>query len=312
MIDYDPHDWFSHLLDLKGSMVREICGRVVACVAWSAAVEMVALRHPVLAIPSAAHSLVGVALGLLLVLRTNASYDRFWEGRKLWGSIVNETRNLARASRVLLREDRDLMRQVVRWTAAFPYAAMLSLRGRDGFGPVALRLPLEEAEYAIDSPHTPLEVAAKITARLASARDRGLISDYVFVYLDNNVQLLIDYIGGCERIRKTPIPFAYMVHLRRALILYTFTLPFALAGEFGWATVLVTALVAYVFYGIEEIGVEIEDPFGEDANDLPLEDICATIEGNILPLIGDVEAATIGVGEWKEAGPRPGPGDGRS
>jgi putative membrane protein len=284
MIHYDPHNWFSHLFDLKGSMVREIFGRVVACVIWAAGIVLLHRAWPWIAIPSTVHSLVGVALGLLLVFRTNSSYDRFWEGRKLWGAIVNESRNLARASRVLLKDDPNLMRQIVRWAAAFPYAAMQSLRGRNGFGPVALRLPLEEAE---------------MTARLASARDRGLISDYVFVYLDTNVQLLIDYIGGCERIRKTPIPFAYMVHLRRALLLYCFSLPFALVQDYGWSTVLDTLLVSYVLFGIEEIGVEIEDPFGEDANDLPLEDICETIEKNILPLIGDVEPATIGVGEWK-------------
>lgn len=297
MIDYDPHNWYAHLLDIKGSMVREICGRVMTSVVWSALVVVVHGYHPWIGMPSSLHSLVGVAVGLLLVLRTNSSYDRFWEGRKLWGSIVNECRNLARAGRVLLKDDPNLMREIVRWSAAFPYAAMFSLRGRDGFGPVALRLPIEEAEMALATPHTPLEVATKITARLASARDRGLISDYVFVYLDTNVQLLIDYLGGCERIRKTPIPFAYMVHLRRALILYAFSLPFAMVDEFGWATVLVTLLVTYVFFGIEEIAVEIEDPFGEDANDLPLEEICATIEGNVLPLIGDVETVTAGVKE---------------
>jgi putative membrane protein len=105
--------------------------------------------------------------------------------------------------------------------------------------------------------------------------------------LDQNVQLLIDYLGGCERIHKTPLPFAYVVHLRRALILYCFTLPFALVESFGWGTILDTLLVAYVFFGIEEIGVEIENPFGQDDNDLPLERICATIEQNLQALLDD-------------------------
>ncbi len=105
--------------------------------------------------------------------------------------------------------------------------------------------------------------------------------------LDQNVQLLIDSLGACERIRKTPLPFAYVVHLRRALILYCFTLPFALVESFGWGTILATLLVAYIFFGIEEIGVEIEDPFGQDDNDLPLDRICATIEQNLIALLED-------------------------
>ena len=90
--------------------------------------------------------------------------------------------------------------------------------------------------------------------------------------------------GGCERIHKTPLPFAYVVHLRRALVIYCFSLPFALVDLFDWkwAVILDTMFMSYVYFGIEEIGVEIEDPFGVDENDLPLEEICASISRNTL------------------------------
>ena len=285
MIDYDVHDWGSHLLDVKGSMVREIVGRVLTCVVWSALVVGYDKFVTPVSVPSTVHTLVGTALGLLLVFRTNASYDRFWEGRRMWGGIVNETRNLARAACVHLKDDPALLGEVVRWTVAWAYAAMHSLRGRSDIGPVAARLPSPEVEAAIGAQHTPLAVATRLSQTLNEARARGLITDYIQVALDQNVQLLIDYLGACERIRKTPLPFAYVVHLRRALILYCFTLPFALVKDFGWGTILDTLLVTYVFFGIEEIGVEIEDPFGEDDNDLPLEGICATIEQNLLGLL---------------------------
>ena len=103
--------------------------------------------------------------------------------------------------------------------------------------------------------------------------------------LEHCVQRLIDYIGSCERIRSTPMPFAYMVHLRRALILYCYTLPLALAETYGWATIVATLLISYVFFGIEEIGVEIEDPFGNDENDLPLEKLCELIDRNLQGLL---------------------------
>lgn len=294
MIDYDPHDWWKHFFDIKGSMVREILGRVLMLTFWSSAVVLFfEWTGKSAGIPPTVHGLVGVALGMLLVFRTNSSYDRFWEGRKLWGGIVNESRNLARVAVVHLDADRALRDEVVTWTAAWAYAAMFNLRGERGLGPVADRLPPEDVEAVVAASHVPLAVAARVTSRLVEARDRGLISDYILIDIDQNVQQLIDFLGGCERIRKTPLPFAYMVHVRRALILYGFALPFALVNDFGWETVLVTLIVSYIFFGIEEIGVEIEDPFGRDDNDLPLESICATIDANLSEAIGRCELPPV-------------------
>lgn len=294
MIDYDAHRWMHHFFDIKGSMLREIIGRILLCVLWSVLVVGIHFYVEPLDISSTVHGLVGVALGLLLVFRTNASYDRFWEGRKQWGSIVNESRNLARASSVLLSREPALLASVVRWTVAWVHATMHHLRGQRGLGPVASALPAQEVEAVLAAQHVPLEIARRISSLLAEARNKGLLSDYLLVSLDQNVQLLIDYMGACERIRRTPLPFAYVVHLRRALILYFLTLPFALVVPFGWLTLAAVLLVAYVFFGIEEIGVEIEDPFGQDDNDLPLEQICATIEGNLLALL-ERSAATGGL-----------------
>ena len=286
MIQYDPHKWLDHFFDIRGSLVREIFVRVALCVAWSAGVVAFHKHVHDVSMPSLLHTLMGVALGMLLVFRTSSSYDRFWEGRKLWGGIVNETRNLIRGASVHLKDDPALLARLTRWTAAFPWAAMHSLRGTDGLGPQAHELPAAQAREAMDAQSTVLAVAANITRCLREARDRGLISDIILASLDQNIQQLVDYIGGCERIRKTPMPFAYAVHLRRALVLYCFTLPFAMVETFGWTTVVDVLVLAYTFFGIVEIGVEIEGPFGDDDNDLPLEDICETIHKNLYALAG--------------------------
>jgi putative membrane protein len=286
MIDYDAHDWRSHLFDIRGSMVREIIYRVLGTTGWAIVVGLFNEYFIRKTIPSVVHGLVGTALGLLLVFRTNASYDRFWEGRKLWGGIVNETRNLARLSKVLIgARDPHLHGEIVRWTIAFCYAAMHSLRGRKDIGPMADVLPKGSVRCALDAQHTPLWIATRITQLINEARKKSSIDTIQAQALDNNTQLLIDYLGGCERIVKTPLPFAYVVHLRRALILYTFTLPFALLKDLGWVMVPAVFIVSYIFFGIEEIGVQIEDPFGHDDNDLPLERICSTIENNLLAMI---------------------------
>ncbi len=272
MISYDPHKWLSHFFDIRGSMFREIIVRVLLCVAWSAAVVCFDKYVVDVNISSLLHALTGSALGLLLVFRTNASYDRFWEGRKLWGGIVNETRNLIRSAAIHLAGERDLLVRLTERTADFPVAAMHQLRGTKMPG-------LPEAQ------HPPLLIATQMTAILKEAQLRGTLSDILLTNLDQNIQQLVDYLGGCERIRKTPLPFAYVIHLRRALVLYCFSLPFALVDTFGWAAIFDTLLVAYIFFGIEEIGVEIEGPFGFDDNDLPLEDICESIRHNLFALV---------------------------
>lgn len=282
MIQYDPHRWLDHFFDYKGSLVREISGRVFLCTFWSAGVVYFHSHVSDVGIPSIIHTLIGVALGLLLVFRTNASYDRFWEGRKLWGGIVNETRNLTRSTEAFLMNHPEIRKEIAHWTIAFTYAAMHILRDKKSLGPVESELDPADVRSALESPHPALYAARKISQILQKAKMNGLISDYAQANMDQNVQLLVDYLGGCERIHRTPLPFAYVVHLRRALVIYCFTLPFALVDlfEWKWATVLDTLFLSYVYFGIEEIGVEIEDPFGEDENDLPLESICGSIAKN--------------------------------
>jgi putative membrane protein len=282
MTPYDPRKWTSHLLDIEGSMVREILGRVAASVVWSAIVTAAYMTGPdyirQFSISSTAHALTGTVLGLLLVFRTNSSYDRFWEGRKQWGGIVNESRNLSRQVSVWLATDPALVREVISWVIAFPFATMQRIRGKEGLGLVVKDLDSTDVKAVESSRHLPLAIARIISSRLLAARDRSLIDGLQLASLDKNVQLLIDYCGACERIRTTPLPFAYAVHLRRVLIVYCFTLPLALVNEFGWATIPTSLVISYALFGIEEIGVEIEDPFGYTTNDLPVEKICSGIE----------------------------------
>ncbi len=283
MVGYDPHLWADHFFDLRGSMVREIIGRVSATVLWAALVVAVDAFVTPIRFDSNVHALVGGALGLLLVFRTNSSYDRFWEGRKLWGGIVNESRNLVRLSVAMVR-DEAAVHEIVRWTCAFPYATMNHLRGGSDLGQAAHRLDPEQVRVAVDAQHTPLAIAARLSAILREERAADRLSDITLVALEQNISMLVDYLGACERIRTTPAPFAYVVHLRRALVVYCATLPFTIIDTSGWRTILDVFFVSYVFFGIEEIGVEIEDPFGEDENDLPLEQICANLEKSLVAL----------------------------
>ena len=260
MIQYDPHHWRSHLFDIRGSMLREIFARVAICVILALLVviwhqfglireipfmetrgprdlvlrELVALARAVpVSIPVTGHMLTGVALGLLLVFRTNVSYERFWEGRRQWGNIVNDCRNLARLSSSLLKNDSELFGSLLRWTIGFPWSVMNHLRGQKKLGPVAAELSATDVAVTESAQHVPFAVSRRMTEQVEIAKERGLISDIQQMTLDGGIQRLMDALGACERIHLTPLPFAYMVHLRRALIIYLMTLPMGLVKEFG-------------------------------------------------------------------------------
>ena len=291
MIDYDPRSWTGQLFVVRGTVAPRIVWRVLAFGIWAAAVVAFHRRIAPVEVPSTVHTLLGVALGLLLVFRTNSSYDRFWEGRTIWGSIVNDCRNLGRTAHAFLGDRSERLEPVLQWTAAFPYAAMHWLRGRASLGPMGATLPPGAVAEVLGAPHPPVAVALRISRTLEAARRDGELTEYLTAMIDGNVRMLVDHIGACERIQKTLLPFAYVAHLRRALILYCLTLPFALVNPYGWSTILYAILVTFILCGIEEIGVEIENPFGEDSNDLPLDRICAGIEHDLLSGSRDREAA---------------------
>jgi putative membrane protein len=177
MDSYNPRHWSDHLFDVHGTMAREILGRVSLCVIWTAILTLAyefggdSIRW--LKIPATTHVFLGSALALLLVFRPNSSYERFWEGRKLWGGIVNETRNLVRTSAAFLADDRDSVREITLWAIAFPRAVMATLRGQKQFGAPSLELPAAATESVLAAEHLPLAISRRITSVLERARSHG-------------------------------------------------------------------------------------------------------------------------------------------
>ncbi|MFT3709224.1 MAG: bestrophin family ion channel [Archangium sp.] len=280
MIDYDPHKWRTTFFAIKGSMVKVISMRATFVTLLACAITYFHFYISPFTFknPLVVHGFVGTALGLLLVFRTNQSYDRWWEGRKLWGAMVNTCRNLARSTSVHVATQPETLTRILQLTQAFPEASMQVLRG-EPWSPSKLH-PDDAAAISLRN-HAPTAICQRISFHLEGERRAGRLSDIVFSMIDANNQQLVDVIGACERIHKTPLPFAYVVHLRRALVVYCSTLPVGLVEEFGWASIGIVYAVTYVLLGIEEIGVEIEDPFEGDDNDLPLERITEGIQGGV-------------------------------
>lgn len=281
MIDYDTKGWIGVLTRMRGSVLQHVIVRVAVCGALGVA-AMVLFETYKAKIPATAHTMLGVALGLLLVFRTNASYDRYWEGRRLLGLIVNRTRDLARQADALITgEDEAAIhaRSEVRRFVILYFALLRQyLRAERDLSQISIPLSAQERAELEPIKVRPNVAVAWLSRTLQACVAEGRLSQQSRWLMDLNITSLVDSWGGCERIYKTPIPFAYAQHIKAFLTIFCFSAPFALVESMRWATPVAAALLAFGMFGIEQIGVEIEDPFGYDPNDLPVDAIGETIE----------------------------------
>lgn len=287
MVNYDPKSWFAQVVTWEGTVLPAVIGRVlfIALLAVLVCGFYWLDRHYIgWGVPSLnqlGHMLIGIAVGLMVVFRTNASYDRFWEGRKMWGNIVNTTRNLARSAAAFAPPAEDLGQMIV----AYPRCLTRHLRGERELPEVESLLPPPLFLAVRQAVNPPSQLALAMSWWIADRLREGRLSPEIARHLESQVAGLLDAQGACERILKTPIPFVYAVHIKHLLLIYLASLPFVLIPLVGWLTPLVVAAIAFGLLGIEEAGVEIEDPFGTDPNDLPLESICETIEKSVRELV---------------------------
>ncbi|OCQ91377.1 hypothetical protein BCD64_24670 [Nostoc sp. MBR 210] len=268
-----------------GSVIPGVLERSVFCGAFGVIISFLDFKELPVAQPVLGTVIPSIVLGLLLVFRTNTAYERFWEGRKLWGSTVNTIRNLAWKIWVAVDEvesdDRERKIAALRLLPAFAIAKKLYLR----YEPASEELKpwVSPAQYSNlqNIQNMPLEISRLLGNYLQQEYKRGLLTNYQLTSIHTLMNNLMDNVGGCERILKTPIPPAYVIHLNQLVLIYCLILPFQFVRDLGLWTGLFVALVSFALFGIEEIGVEIENPFGYDHNDLPLDKICQTIKSNI-------------------------------
>ena len=285
----DRPPWFKVALQVRVSVIPSIWPRVLLCGGFGVFISLLNFFNLPVSMPVLSSIVPSIVLGLLLVFRTNTAYERFWEGRKAWGTLINNVRNLARQIWVAIEEkdpqDIELKKSALRLLPAFAVAMKLHLR-QEPINP-ELEPLMSPAQYqklkSMNNP--PLEIAFWIEDYLHEQYERRCLDVYQLTSMKDLINSMIDVLGGCERILKTPIPLAYAIHLKQLLLLYCLALPFQMVKDLSWGTGLVVALISFTLFGIEEIGIEIENPFQHDTNDLPLDSICATMQRNIGDLI---------------------------
>ena len=271
------------LISLKGSIAKRIALRALMITVLASLIVLVETLHPAFfaRVSGTPFTLLGLSLSIFMSFRNNACYDRWWEGRKAWGAIVIEARSFVRESIAIT--DSGLLETLLMELRGFLHALNARLRGEDEFAAAGKWLSNRQAVYGHNVSDGILRHLGAECSRLAQ---QGEISEWRYVTLEQRLRGLSEAQAICERIKTTPLPFPYTLLLHRTIYIFCVLLPFAMAEPLGWMAPVFTTIVAYTFFGLDAIGDELEDPFGRDENDLPLDAMVRTIERDLLQALG--------------------------
>lgn len=231
--------------------------------------------------PTMFHQILGFVLSMLLVFRINSAYDRWWEGRKLWGSLVNNTRNLMlKLNSILPAENKSDKIYLKNLIITFVFTLKDHLKDKKEYSDIIAFEGFNKAEFDAVK-HKPNYVAGLIMKHIEVLRKKGVFTNEQVLFMNAELQSLLDIAGACERIKNTPIPFSYSMFLKKIIFIYVVTMPIAFAIDFKYWAIPIVMFIFYAFASIELISEEVEDPFGDDANDLPTQDISERIKNNL-------------------------------
>ncbi|WP_085675718.1 MULTISPECIES: bestrophin family protein [unclassified Pseudomonas] len=283
MIVHPRPDVLRVLFTLKGSIVKRIALRCLMVTLLAALIVLVERHFPAFFYPVSAtpFTLLGLSLSIFMSFRNNACYDRWWEGRKAWGKLIIETRSFVRESVVIA--DDTLRAELLRSLCGFAHGLNARLRNESEVN--ATRPWLNEATPV--AAHNVCDgILRDIGARCSRLAEQGQISEWRYTLLEQRLAGLTEVQATCERIKGSPLPFPYTLLLHRTIYIFCLLLPFALAEPLGWLAPLFTTIVGYTFFGLDAIGNELEDPFGRDENDLPMDAMVRTVERDVLGALG--------------------------
>ncbi|PRZ19808.1 bestrophin family protein [Flavobacterium granuli] len=287
MISYNPKDWITFIFHFhKADTFRKLIPMMIFIGFYSATIAYLEIEYWDLPDDSHVknisimHGMLGFVISLLLVFRTNTAYDRWWEGRKMWGGLVNSSRNLAIKLSVILKEESD--RAYFRKTIP-SFASILNKHLKDD--DTAKQL-FEDDHLSIDNhKHKPNQVAKIVFQKINDLYLANKITGDQLIILNHEIQSFTEICGACERIKNTPIPYSYSAFLKKFIFFYVMTLPFGYVFNLGYYVIPVVIFIFYVLASLELIAEEIEDPFGDDANDLPTTKMAENIKRHVEELL---------------------------
>ena len=286
MVIYNPKDWWKLIFSFhKSDTFRITLPGIVGIAVYTAIIvySEVEIFHLSFKNTTNIHALVGFALSMLLVFRTNSAYDRWWEGRKAWGGFVNSSRNFAFKISAYLKNDEQ--KQYIHFLLQNYFIAVKEhLRDGVQFDELIAHGQYQP-EVLIHEGHVPNHIMHMLFKAIHASHQKGELTDHQLLLLNSELQSFTDNLGVCERIKKTPIPYSYNLFLKKMIFIYIASMPFGFAMDFGYWSVLIIAFIFYVFASIELLAEEIEDPFGNDAHDLPTNDLTQGIRNNLKQIL---------------------------
>ncbi|MBT1704848.1 bestrophin family protein [Chryseosolibacter indicus] len=291
MVKYDPKQWLSLILHTYSRQVMKTLTPVsivmllyttLCCYLYIDVFELHLNKFQ----PSVSvSSILGIVLGLFLVFRTNTAYDRWWEGRRLWGGLVNSTRNFAlKLNSYLLKENHEDRAWFAAMIPNFVFAMKEHLRQ----GVQLNQLEHLDEKFNEDLKkykHKPNKISALLYERVNQLYKDGVFTGYQLINLDKELKDFIDLMGACERIKNTPIPYSYMMYVKKFIVIYIIILPFGFISTSGYYTIPIVVLITFVLMSVELIAEEIEDPFGTDLNDLPTDTLAERMKDNVKEIL---------------------------
>lgn len=288
MIKYNPKNWFGLIFALhRSDTLRMLWKEILYIGIFSAILSYLLIEfggsQKYLQSLLTVYSLIGFVISLLLVFRTNTAYDRWWEGRKMWGALVNDTRNLAIKISTIVK-DPEAHKYFSKAIPNFVFATKEHLRE----GVLFEDLEGSEEDIALlkSKDHVPNAISRDMYARLHELKSKGEITQEEFITIDHNINALLDSLGACERIKNTPIPFSYSLFIKKFIFVYVTTIPLGFIPLFGYGSTLIAMFLFYILVSMEVLAEEIEDPFGQDESDLPTDDLCVKIRENVREIFG--------------------------
>lgn len=285
MIDYNPKEWFRYIFYFqKADTVRKLAPMILIMAAYSSIVAYVIIIHLKITENndlkniSLMHSLLGFVISMLLVFRTNTAYDRWWEGRKQWGSLMNGSRNLALKLAALVGPEHTAEREFfMKMIPNYAFALKNHLRNNyrsDEFEDTALY----KKSSLTTTDHIPNQIAASLFSKVIELQRKGMLLPEHIIMLNHELEGFTNICGACERIKNTPIPLSYSSFIKKFIFIYCLTLPIGYVFSLHFLVIPFVMFVFYILASLEVIAEEIEDPFGVDSNDLPMERICKGIQ----------------------------------
>ena len=278
--------FLKNAIAIRGSVTPKVFNKVLLVIAYSSFISYLYHFIPSISLPIGPFEYAGLMMGLILVFRVNAGYDRWWEARKIWGNVVNQSRNLAIiVSNYPNTKNTNWNIKLTNYIAALPYLMKNNLRGDASIDEIKRLVDTALLSILEQSEHKPNVLSSVIAHELNRIRLSNELDSFSFLQAEEKRALILDSQGACERILKTPMPFVMAIKSRRFIFLFLLALPFALVKISLLMSPVITGLVAYALFSLDQIGIELQNPFSEERlSHLPLNDICQTIEKNIIEI----------------------------